>query len=47
VNVNSDIPAWNQDPSLLLINFQLQCQRCRRLERFYKVKENNFVFKMH
>jgi hypothetical protein len=36
-----------QEPILRLFNFQLQRQRCSRLERFFKVDENIFVFKTH
>jgi hypothetical protein len=35
------------DPKLWLWNLQLQSKRCSRLERFFKVYENYFDFKMH
>jgi hypothetical protein len=34
-----------QEPILQLVSLQLQRQRCSRLERFFKVEENIFVFK--
>jgi hypothetical protein len=34
-----------QEPILRLLNLQLQRQRCRRMERFFKVEENFFVCK--
>jgi hypothetical protein len=37
----------NLDLILRLRNLQLQRQRCSRLERFFKVEKNTFVFKMH
>jgi hypothetical protein len=35
------------DPILRLWNLKLQRQRCSRLELFFKVEENIFVFKTH
>jgi hypothetical protein len=38
---------WPLEPILRLLNLQLQRQRCSRLERFFRVDENIFVFKTH
>jgi hypothetical protein len=37
----------DQEPILRLLNSQLRRKRCSRLQRFFRVEENNFVFKAH
>jgi hypothetical protein len=44
-SVKDCLKETDLEPILRLLNLQLQ--RWRRLERFFKVEENTFVFKMH
>jgi hypothetical protein len=48
-NLPLRVPQVREIPSEPILrpnlNLQLQRQRCTRLERFYKVEENIFVFK--